>query len=107
MYRLQMEAGWSDFDLRAFLTITYRKTHWNLLDKSERAGLISILKSVIEANEPDNGTTTDTSTKLSVTGTHTEGTEGHGKVSSGGAQDSTDTTGSVCYNQESDKDIPF
>lgn len=55
MYHLQKEAGWSDLFLRQFLTLTYSKTHWNLLTSSERANLINILKQNIEANQKNQG----------------------------------------------------
>jgi hypothetical protein len=48
MYSLQRAAGWNDFDLRAYLTITYKKMHWNLLDQSERQAVICLLKGLVE-----------------------------------------------------------
>ncbi len=48
MYVLQKQAGWSDTTLRQYLTITYKKTHWNLLDSDERRAVIALFQSLIE-----------------------------------------------------------
>lgn len=49
MYRLQKCAGWSDELLRQFLVIQYKKTHWNILDKSERKQVIAVLEDIIKS----------------------------------------------------------
>lgn len=36
IYHLQRKAGWSDLTLRHFLTVTFHKTHLNLLTPDER-----------------------------------------------------------------------
>ena len=43
MFALTKQIGWSDSDLRAYLIKHYRKSHWNLLTKSERRGVIAML----------------------------------------------------------------
>ena len=48
---LQHQAGWSDEQLRAFITYHFRKTHLNLLTEQERASLEATLKNVI-SGEP-------------------------------------------------------
>ncbi len=45
---LQHQAGWSDADLRAYLTLTFKKTHPNLLSEQERNALAATLKSIID-----------------------------------------------------------
>ena len=44
MYHLQCQAGWNDTMMRQYLTVTYKKTHWNLLDKGEKRAVIALLK---------------------------------------------------------------
>ena len=43
MFALTKQIGWSDSDLRAYLIKHYRKSHWNLLTKPERRGVIAML----------------------------------------------------------------
>jgi hypothetical protein len=52
MFHLQKQAGWDDRTMMAYLTITYKKTHWNLLTGSERHQLLTILKSIV-TSEPE------------------------------------------------------
>ena len=47
MHSLQKRAGWDDRTMIAYLTITYGKTHWNLLTKPERSQVISHLNQAI------------------------------------------------------------
>lgn len=54
LYHLQKEAGWSDLTLRQYLTLTFKKTHLNLLDSAERAAVRALLDNIITANKGDN-----------------------------------------------------
>lgn len=51
MYSLQKRAGWSDLQIRQFMTINYSKTHWNILNAQERKDMINILKQVVKDQE--------------------------------------------------------
>ena len=57
MHVLMKQAGWEEHTLRAYLTITYKKTHWNLLDKDERRKVIDQLKECakeVQKNDSNN-----------------------------------------------------
>jgi len=54
MYSLQKRAGWSDLQIRQFMTVHYSKTHWNVLTKEERKAMIEILKQVVKEVTDDN-----------------------------------------------------
>lgn len=45
MHYLMIGAGWSEQQLRAFMIVNWKKTHWNLLDTQERQELIRVLQS--------------------------------------------------------------
>lgn len=53
MYALQKKAGWDDRTLRAYLMITFRKSHWNLLSGEERKNVLDILKQAIAINREE------------------------------------------------------
>ena len=44
MHALMKSAGWKESDLRAFMIIHYKKSHWNLLDPKERRAIIAMLQ---------------------------------------------------------------
>ncbi|MDD3712597.1 MAG: hypothetical protein PHZ28_03765 [Candidatus Izemoplasmatales bacterium] len=44
MFSLMKQANWTDNDLRAYLLIHYRKSHWNLLTKKERRAVIAMFQ---------------------------------------------------------------
>lgn len=44
MFHLQKKAGLDDVAMRQYLTITYKKTHWNLLGGKERREVIELLQ---------------------------------------------------------------
>ena len=48
MHALMKQAGWDEATLRAYLVINYKKTHWNLLDKTERRKVIDQLKECVQ-----------------------------------------------------------
>lgn len=48
MYRLQRDAGWTDTELRHFLAVQFKKTHWNLLSAEEKRSVINTLKAILE-----------------------------------------------------------
>jgi len=48
MFALMKQAGWSEADVRSFMIKHYRKSHWNLLNKSERRAVIAMLQSYIK-----------------------------------------------------------
>jgi len=47
MHCLMKSAGWKEADLRAFMIIHYKKSHWNLLDTKERRAIIAMFQSYI------------------------------------------------------------
>jgi len=47
MFALMKQTGWTDSDLRSFMIKHFRKSHWNLLSKSERRAVIAMLQSYI------------------------------------------------------------
>ncbi len=52
MFALMKQTNWTDSDLRAFMIKHYRKSHWNLLDKSERRAVIAMLQSYLKKQTP-------------------------------------------------------
>jgi len=52
MFALMKQTNWTDSDLRAFMIKHYHKSHWNLLDKSERRAVIAMLQSYLKKQTP-------------------------------------------------------
>ena len=53
MHKLIRELGWTDLQIKQYLTLTYSKTHWNVLTQVERDEVIATLiaaKEVYHAN---------------------------------------------------------
>ncbi|HQB97444.1 MAG: hypothetical protein BWY95_00219 [Bacteroidetes bacterium ADurb.BinA104] len=48
MHALMKQAGWEEHNLRAYMIINFKKTHWNLLDKAERRKVINQLKECVQ-----------------------------------------------------------
>ncbi|MDD2229306.1 MAG: hypothetical protein PHY48_07845 [Candidatus Cloacimonetes bacterium] len=59
MFALMKEVGWKDSDLRAFMIIHYKKSHWNLLDKKERRAVIAMFQSYIKKQQSTQNTAID------------------------------------------------
>ncbi len=48
MYALMKQAGLSDLQVRSYMVLHFRKTHWNVLDQNERKNVIDMLKACQE-----------------------------------------------------------
>lgn len=48
MYALMKEAGWTDLQMRSYMVLHFRKSHWMVLDKDERKNVINMLKACLE-----------------------------------------------------------
>lgn len=51
MYSLMKRVGWEAMTLRSYLTLHFGKTHWNLLERNERARVIKQLQEILEETE--------------------------------------------------------
>ncbi|HOQ80333.1 MAG TPA: hypothetical protein PKZ69_07125 [Candidatus Cloacimonadota bacterium] len=50
MHSLMKDAGWDEKGLQGFLVKNFRKSHWNLINESERRRVISMLRKYAAKN---------------------------------------------------------
>jgi hypothetical protein len=55
MFSLLKRIGWTEADLRFHLIKRYSKTHWNVLDRKERRGVIAMLLNYLNKQECAHG----------------------------------------------------
>jgi hypothetical protein len=73
MFALMKQAHWTESDVRSFMIKHFRKSHWNLLSKSERRAVIAMLQSYIKKQSKTENNTNSNINSESKEDSHDQG----------------------------------